>query len=86
MYKPVKRPMSRYGYIALAVLLLTACTARQTQTYDAYGNEAYSITCNIAERVLCLEQAQKTCPRGYHLIDQDDSGYLFNSILIRCKP
>jgi len=76
----------KYGYLAIAaILLLTACAVRQSQTYDNYGNVAYSITCDVAERQSCLEQANKTCSHGYYLIDEDDSGYLFNSILIRCK-
>lgn len=69
----------------IAALFLTACAARQAQTYDTYGNVAYSITCNVAERQLCLDQANRTCPHGYYLVNEDDSGTLFNSILIRCK-
>jgi len=69
----------------LSVLLLASCTARETQTYDIYGNQSYSLTCNLTEKQLCIDEAYKTCPKGYYLIDEDDSGYIFKSILIRCK-
>lgn len=69
----------------LSVVLLASCTARETQTHDSYGNPAYSLTCNIAEKKLCLDQANQTCPHGYYLVDEDDSGFAFTSILIRCK-
>jgi hypothetical protein len=72
-------------FAPLALLLLSACAVRQAQTYDSYGNPAYSLTCDIAERQECIKQAYKTCPHGYYLVDEDDSGFAFNSILIRCK-
>ena len=78
--------MKRLNRIALmSVLLLTGCAAKQTPAQDTYGNAAYSITCPVARRQMCIDQAYQTCPNGYHLVDQDDKGFLFNSILVRCK-
>jgi len=70
----------------ITVLLLTSCAARQNQTYDIYGNQAYHIQCSTGAKVMCVDQANKTCPKGYYLVDEDDtSSILFNSLTVRCK-
>jgi hypothetical protein len=69
----------------ITILLLAGCAVKQAQTYDFYGNQAYSLTCNTANKQACVDQANKTCPHGYYLVDEDDTGLLFKSILIRCR-
>jgi hypothetical protein len=51
-----------------------------------YGNEAYLIKCSAATKQMCVDQANKTCPHGYYLVDEDDtSSLIFASLTVRCK-
>lgn len=77
--------MKRFACLLSALLLASSCAPRVAQTYDSYGNQAYSLTCNLTEKSMCVDEANKMCPHGYYLIDEDDSGFAFASILIRCK-
>ena len=76
--------MKKLPYIII-VLLLAGCAARQMQTYDIYGNQAYLIKCFSGTKQMCVDQANKTCPHGYYLVDEDDTSFFFKSITVRCK-
>jgi hypothetical protein len=70
----------------IIALVLAGCAARQTPTFDNYGNQAYLISCPRVTRQACIDQAYKTCAHGYYLVDEDDkSSVIFNSITVRCK-
>jgi hypothetical protein len=69
----------------IIALVLAGCAARQTPTFDNYGNQSYLISCTRATRQSCIDQAYKTCPHGYYLVDEDDTSYVVNSITVRCK-
>lgn len=83
---------------SLLLLALGACTSA-TPIYDSQGQPAVMISCDgmAIPMSKCFERAAEECPKGYALLDQQNTtqGFMANaygassmnqkSIAVRCK-